>query len=142
EPQDPIPNLNPVSNPSFFSSVNDAAGTHFFLNSTGLALIGSSGTGVNDAANMVKIPGVNKLSRVRNATGMTLGFTPNNFFFAHAPFHTNGFAPATDYVYSQQRSSRFNFNQSANSYPEQERYGGYASFNDKVCSDQLQVCGD
>jgi iron complex outermembrane receptor protein len=142
EPQDPIPNLNPVSNPSFFNSVNDAAGTHFFLNAAGLALIGSGGSGVNDAANMAAIPGVTKLSQVTSASGATLGFTPNNIFFTHAPFRTNGLAPARAYAYSQGRSSHFNFDLFASSYPEQERYGGYASFNDKVCEDQLQVYGD
>jgi iron complex outermembrane receptor protein len=62
--------------------------------------------------------------------------------FTHAPFGTNGLSPATDYVYSRGRTSLFNFNQFSGSYPEQERYGGYVSFNDKICDDQLQIYGD
>src|SRR5207237_4995167 len=53
-----------------------------------------------------------------------------------------GLAPASAYVYTAGRSSRFNFNQFSNSYPEQERFGGYASFNDKICEDQVQIYGD
>src|SRR5689334_18099450 len=65
-----------------------------------------------------------------------------NIFFGHAPFGTNGLAPAPAYTFTQGRSSLFNFNQFSGSYPEQERYGGYASFNDKICDDQLQIYGD
>ena len=56
--------------------------------------------------------------------------------FAHAPFGTNGLAPAGTYTYTGGRSSFFNYNPFSSSYPEQERYGGYASFNDKVCEDR------
>src|SRR4029077_6153635 len=62
--------------------------------------------------------------------------------FGHAPFFSNGLAPASAYVYTAGRSSLFNFNQFAGAYPEQERYGGYASFNDKICDDQFQIYGD
>jgi iron complex outermembrane receptor protein len=62
--------------------------------------------------------------------------------FGHAPFGTNGLAPASAYVYTAGRSSLFNFNQFSGSYPEQERYGGYASFSDKICDDILQIYGD
>ena len=36
----------------------------------------------------------------------------------------------------------FNFNQFSSSYPEQERWGGYAAFSDKICGDQVQIFGD
>ncbi|MDB6057437.1 MAG: TonB-dependent receptor, partial [Verrucomicrobiales bacterium] len=62
--------------------------------------------------------------------------------FGHAPFGTNGFAPAGQYVYTGGRSSLFNFNAVSGSYPEQERWGGYAAFSDKICDDMLQFYGD
>ena len=62
--------------------------------------------------------------------------------FGHAPHTTNGLAPASDYVYTAGRSSFFNFNALSGSYPEQERWGGYASFNDKICEEQVQLYGD
>jgi iron complex outermembrane recepter protein len=62
--------------------------------------------------------------------------------FGHAPFFTNGLAPASDYIYTGARSSLFNFNQFSGSYPESERYGGYTSFTHKVCEDQLVIYGD
>ena len=62
--------------------------------------------------------------------------------FGHAPFFSNGFAPASQYTYTGGRSSFFNYNSTSGSYPEQERYGGYASFNTKVCEDMVQVYGD
>src|SRR5207248_6746629 len=36
----------------------------------------------------------------------------------------------------------FNFNLFSSLYPEQERWGGYAAFNDKICGDQVQIFGD
>jgi len=36
----------------------------------------------------------------------------------------------------------FNFNAFSGSFPEQERWGGYAAFNDKICDDQLQLYAD
>jgi iron complex outermembrane receptor protein len=69
--------------------------------------------------------------------------------FATAPTRTNGLAPVTQYIFDTSRVRRlggllpgFNFNQFASSFPEQERWGGYASFNDKICDDQLQLYGD
>ena len=64
---------------------------------------------------------------------------------AHAPFFTNGLAPAPAYTYSssaQGRSNVFNFNQFSLSFSESERYGGYVSFDHKVCGDQLVIYGD
>src|SRR5205085_2798493 len=76
------------------------------------------------------------------AAGGTPATPANPLTFGHAPFGTNGSAPANLYTYSGGRSSFFNFNQFSNSYPEQERFGGYASFDTKVCEDEVQVYGD
>ncbi len=62
--------------------------------------------------------------------------------FAHAPFGTDGLSPAGAYTYSGGRTSVFNYNAVSGSYPEQERWGGYASFNDKICEEQVQLYGD
>ena len=62
--------------------------------------------------------------------------------FGAAPKGTNGFTPPANYIYTSGRSSLFNFNATAGSYPEQERYGGYAAFNHKVCEDIVQIYGD
>ncbi len=62
--------------------------------------------------------------------------------FAHAPFFTNGLAPASAYTYTAGRSSAFNFNQFAQSYPESERWGGFANFSHKWLGDQVVVYGD
>jgi iron complex outermembrane receptor protein len=145
-PQDPIQNLNPVTNPGFFTTVMvGPQANRTFLNALGLALIGNtdnSATGVDNAANMAKIDGIHKLTVVRGPGGVFLGLTPNNFFFEHSPHLSNGLTPAAQLVYSQRRTSLFNFNAFSGSYPDQERYGGYVAFNDKVCGDILQVYGD
>jgi iron complex outermembrane receptor protein len=70
--------------------------------------------------------------------------------FASAPTGTNGLAPVSQYIFDDTHRVRqvggllpgFNFNAFSNSYPEQERWGGYVSFNDKICDDQLQLYGD
>src|SRR5258707_12595159 len=70
--------------------------------------------------------------------------------FTTPPNGTNGLAPASAYIYDAAnpvRRSRgllpgLNFNAFASSFPEQERWGGYAAFNDKICDDQLQLYGD
>jgi iron complex outermembrane recepter protein len=84
--------------------------------------------------------------QLSDAVVIAAGGTPNTdlapFTFAHAPFFTNGLSPATDFVFTAGRSSHFNFNAFSGSFPESERYGGYASFNDKICDDQLQIYGD
>ena len=36
----------------------------------------------------------------------------------------------------------FNFNIFSSSFPEQERWGGYAAFSDKICGDELVIFGD
>src|SRR6266446_6665769 len=74
---------------------------------------------------------------------------PGGLEFATAPNGTNGLAPASSYIYSTSRIRTvggllpgFNFNAFSSSFPEQERWGGYAAFNDKICDDQLQLYGD
>ncbi|HEY4282825.1 MAG TPA: TonB-dependent receptor [Chthoniobacterales bacterium] len=140
-PQDPILNLNSIANPGLFSTADGRT----FLNAAGLALIGNTNntaTGVDNAANMTKIDGIHKLTVVRGPTGAFLGLTPNNFFFEHSPHLSDGLSPPAQLVYSQGRTSFFNFNAVSGSYPEQERYGGYVSFSDKICDDILQIYGD
>ncbi len=63
-------------------------------------------------------------------------------FFGHAPFFTNGTAPATDYKYTPGRSVFFNFNRFSEALPDSERYGGFINFDHKICGDQLVVYGD
>ena len=69
--------------------------------------------------------------------------------FGTPPDSTNGSTPASDYIYFRRRVRAFggllpgfNFNEFSSSFPEQERWGGYAAFNDKICDDQLQLYGD
>ncbi|MEY2558333.1 MAG: iron complex outerrane recepter protein [Verrucomicrobiota bacterium] len=61
---------------------------------------------------------------------------------AHAPFLTNGLAPASAYTYTPNYANRFNFNQFSLSFPESERYGGYVSFDHKFFGDQVVLYGD
>ncbi len=64
---------------------------------------------------------------------------PGGFEFATPPDFTNGSAPASNYLYNfpgNVRGNRpfgallpgFNFNAFSNSFPDQERWGGYAAF--------------
>ena len=69
--------------------------------------------------------------------------------FGTPPDSTNGSTPANQYIYFRRRVRAFggllpgfNFNAFSSSFPEQERWGGYAAFNDKICDDQLQLYGD
>jgi iron complex outermembrane receptor protein len=73
----------------------------------------------------------------------------NGRVFATAPTGTNGLAPISQYLFNGDRirsagglKPGFNFNAFSSSYPEQERWGGYVSFNEKICDDQLQLYGD
>jgi hypothetical protein len=74
-------------------------------------------------------------------------------FFGTSPDHSNGFTPASDYIYHAHRVRGlptsptallpgFNFNLYSSSYPRQERWGGYAAFEHKICDDQLRLFGD
>jgi iron complex outermembrane receptor protein len=73
--------------------------------------------------------------------------------FGTPPDSSNGLSPASDYIYSAARVRGlptsptallpgFNFNLYSSSYPEQERWGGYAAFEHKICDDQLRLFGD
>ena len=120
-----------------------------------------------DRGNSLKPPGVSSNTSPYNlqvstdvalAAGATIGTAgvpgeiPANagaMVFTTAPTGTNGLAPVTDYIFDTRRVRRqfgllpgFNFNAFASSFPEQERWGGYAAFNDKICHDQLQLYGD
>jgi len=63
-------------------------------------------------------------------------------FFGHAPFRTNGTAPATGYTYRPFPSVTFNYNRYSEALPDSERYGGFVNFDHKICGDQLAVYGD
>ncbi len=65
------------------------------------------------------------------------------------PNGSNGTTPSNNWIYSRGRPRGafsllpgFNFNALSSSWPDQERWGGYASFNDKICDDQFQIYGD
>lgn len=62
--------------------------------------------------------------------------------FGHAPFFTNGEAPATDYVYTRFRAVGFNFNAYAEALPDSERYGAFVNATHKICSDQMVLYAD
>ncbi len=57
--------------------------------------------------------------------------------FAHAPFFTNGLAAASDYVYSNGRSSLFNSEPGRSSVPDSERYGAFVNTDHKILGEQL-----
>ena len=69
--------------------------------------------------------------------------------FTTPPDFSNGLTPASDYIYSTRHVRGpfsllpgFNYNAFAGSFPDQERWGGYAAFSHKVCDDQLVIFGD
>jgi outer membrane receptor protein involved in Fe transport len=62
--------------------------------------------------------------------------------FGHAPFFTNGEAPATDYVYTRGRSVFFNYNAYSEALPDSERYGGFVNTTHKICGDQMVLYAD
>jgi iron complex outermembrane receptor protein len=70
------------------------------------------------------------------------GTMPGDIFFGHAPFGTDGFAPASAYTYTRRRAVTFNFGAVQGMFPSSERWGGYTSFQHKICEDQLVVYGD
>ena len=77
---------------------------------------------------------------------------PGGLEFTSAPNGVNGVAPtpASDFLFDVAHRVRgaggllpgFNFNATSGSFPTQERWGGYAAFNDKICDDQFQIYGD
>jgi hypothetical protein len=65
------------------------------------------------------------------------------------PDNANGLVPASDYIYFRSRPRApfsilpgFDFNLYSGSYPKQERWGGYAAFEHKICDDQLRIFAD
>src|SRR5437763_10366237 len=92
---------------------------------------------------------LNVSKAVAAAAGGTAVPGTNPLEFSTPPNGTSGLAPATDYIYTAGRARApfsilpgFNFNLFSSSYPEQERWGGYAAFSDKICGDELQIFGD
>jgi iron complex outermembrane receptor protein len=75
---------------------------------------------------------------------------PGGKEFTTPPDFTNGLVPASDYLFDVAHRVRgsggllpgFNFNATSSDFPDQERWGGYAAFNDKICDDQFQIYGD
>ena len=67
---------------------------------------------------------------------------PSTTEFAHAPFGTDGMAPASAYTYTNNRSNHFNYNLFSLSFPETERYGGYFSAERKIFGDQMVAYAD
>ena len=78
---------------------------------------------------------------------------PGGLVFASPTNGANGLLPASNYLYDPEQSVRgnprfgsilpgFNFNLYAGSYPKQERWGGYAAFEHKICEDQLRIFCD
>jgi iron complex outermembrane receptor protein len=74
---------------------------------------------------------------------------PGGTEFASAPDFTNGLAPASTYLYNTSRIRAlggirpgFNFNLTAASFPESERYGGYLSADHKIFGDQMVLYAD
>src|SRR5213083_1905365 len=83
------------------------------------------------------------------ATAGGENLNPGDFEFATPPDFTNGSTPASNYIYSTRRVRSnfallpgFNFNAFSGSFPTQERWGGYAAFEHKICDDQFRVFGD
>jgi len=74
-----------------------------------------------------------------------LNLNPGGTEFATAPSFTNGLAPAGSYIYDPAARVRsgggslpgFDFNQFSLSFPESERYGGYADVKHKIFGEQM-----
>jgi iron complex outermembrane receptor protein len=66
----------------------------------------------------------------------------NGIIFGHAPFFTNGEAPASDYVYTRFRAVGFNFNAYSEALPDSERYGAFVNATHKICGDQMVLYAD
>ena len=139
-PPDPITNLNPATYPQYYTTTEPTKteSSHSFLNAAGLALIGGP-----EGMNLAQIPGVPNTETVYSDKGMELGVDVGpTKFFGHAPFGTNGIEPVSQYVFTQGREVRFNFNQFSLSFPDTERYGGFVNTEHKVWGDQLVAYAD
>jgi iron complex outermembrane recepter protein len=63
-------------------------------------------------------------------------------FFGHAPFFSNGTAPASSYVFSEGPSATFNINHFASELPDTERYGTFIIADHKIFGDQMVAYSD
>src|SRR6266446_3371515 len=63
-------------------------------------------------------------------------------FFGHAPFFSNGTAPASSYVYTQGPSAHFPINHFTGELPDTERYGVFINADHKIFGDQMVAYGD
>src|SRR5437764_6832928 len=87
---------------------------------------------------------------VAAAAGAPIPADAGPLIFTTPPSNTNGLAPTNTFISDNGRVRTtpggllpgFNFNLFSSLYPEQERWGGYAAFNDKICGDQVQIFGD
>jgi iron complex outermembrane receptor protein len=72
------------------------------------------------------------------------GLPNDDLLFGHAPFGTNGTAPASQFVFTPLFSfdSRFDFSKFLSAFPETERYGGFFNAEHKICGDQLILYAD
>ncbi|MDB6147826.1 MAG: hypothetical protein JWO45_1490 [Spartobacteria bacterium] len=66
----------------------------------------------------------------------------NGFVYGHAPFFTNGHAPASDYSYTPFAAVTFNYNAYSEALPDSERYGGFWNATHKICGDQVVLYAD
>ena len=82
-----------------------------------------------------------------------LNLNPGGVEFITPPNGSNGLTSPSDYVIDSRDPTHrprgfggvlpgFNFNAYSGSFPDQERWGGYAAFEHKVCDDQLRIFGD
>ncbi|HEY4285019.1 MAG TPA: TonB-dependent receptor plug domain-containing protein [Chthoniobacterales bacterium] len=81
------------------------------------------------------------------AAGVSPGLVPPNnprlgIIYGHAPFFTNGQAPASDFTYTRNPVVTFNFNAFSEALPDSERYGGFWNASHKICGDQIVLYGD
>jgi iron complex outermembrane recepter protein len=84
------------------------------------------------------------------APALTAAQLARTTLFATPPTGTNGLAPANQYIYDLGTRVRgfggllpgFNFNLFSSSFPKQERWGGYAAFEHKICDDLLRIYSD
>ena len=67
---------------------------------------------------------------------------PIDTFFAHAPFFSNGTAPASSYVYTEEASAHFPINHFQGELPDTERYGAFIMADHKIFGDQMVAYGD
>ena len=138
------PLITPENNPAFFHNVPGTATP--VLTDAGLDFVNNNYTNFPNGLTGSNI-GVTNV--VRDANFNVVGRVPANLIYGTPPTGSNGTTPANGYIYARARPRGafsllpgFNFNAFSGSFPDQERWGGYASFNDKICDDQFQIFGD